>query len=417
MALVQPSLILPISAITPNQSSTIKFNFGIGNTDIIQSSKISIYDNPSATSPVATSVYNSINNIHEISATVTSGLTVETQYYITIQTYTGLNATGTASVESNRVLVWTLNSPSLTITSPALNVTISVNTLYVEANYITGITNTSLTVDNKLSYYSFQLLDGNNIIYTSGNIIGEGTKVTDTNYTINYTFNGISNGTYTLRVVGMSNQNMTVIATRSIIVETQVITFRTASVINNVCEGYITVECNITNIEGETNGEVNDDGWIQLVGLPDGINGYITWNDGYNFPATVSNTNTFSNWTLQLWGFNFKIVSNTMPSLNDNINYLIQLRNMSEGKNSVDGEIDIYIVYDPTKEHIRADLYIYPYGNRNYSISKYIPSNVINIPTNGTDLTDSDNLTVWVRSLNGDYDIKLRNITTNDPTI
>ncbi|MDD4804986.1 MAG: hypothetical protein PHN69_07660 [Candidatus Pacebacteria bacterium] len=427
MALVQPSLILPISAIIPGQPSIIKFNFGVGNTSIIQSTKISIYSNPSDTIPKATSIYNSTTNTHEISASVTNTLETQKQYYMSIQTYTGINASGTSSAESNKVLFWALNPSTLNITAPLTDVTITVNTLYVEATYNTGITDPALTVDNKLSYYSFQLLKDGSVIYSSGNIIGEGTKLTDNTYNITYTFNGLTNGNYILKVTGISNQNMVVTAERSIIVDTQIISFKTATVVNNICEGYISVECNITNIDGKTNGITHDeDGWLQLNDLPSGIKGYITWDNGYNFPSVVSGINTFSNWTLQLWGFNFKTAPDVSPyggtpiprTLSTNTNYLIQLRNLSVEGDVTTGEINIYIVYDTDTNHVRADLYVYPYASEDsYSISKYVPSNTISLPTQGASLTVADNLTLWLRSLNGEYDIQLRNITKNEPPI
>lgn len=412
MALVQPSLILPIAAITPNTTSTIKFNYGAGNTEIVLSSKISIYANPSDTTPVVTSTYNSTTNTHVIAASVTNALTVQRQYYMSIQTYTGLNATGNASAQSTLTLFWTLNRPSLTIVAPSTDVTTKVNTLYVEANYDTNVTSSSIPVDNKLSFYSFQLLKGTEVIYNSGNIIGEGTLVSGTTYSIKYNFNGLSNGNYTLQVTATSNQNMTAIALRSVTVETQIVSFKTATVINNVCNGYITVECNITNIDGKTNG-IPKDGYIQLIGLPDGAKGYITWDNGYNLPSVASGTNTFSNYTMQIWGLRFTPASHAVPydgetnkqTLSTNTDYVVQLRNLNLENNNTSGEIDIYIISLGASMY-RADLYVYPYGSRgdSYNISKYIPSNEQRFAS----LESSFSL--WMRSKDGEYEVQLHTL-------
>ena len=424
MALVQPSIVLPIPAVIKGRTATINFNFGLGSINIAQSSKISIYEYPNDSSPLVTSVYNSTTNQHIISSVETDKLTTEKEYYMSIQTYTGTDATGESSAESIRSAFWVLDTPLMSILAPAENTVVAVNTLYVEATYNTGIVN-DIAVDNKPSYYSFELIQNDNIIFTSNYIIGEGDKKTNTDYSLSYTFNGLTNGRYILRVNAVSTQGMKISVERNIEISTQIIAFKTATAINNKCEGYVTVECNITDIKGQSNGIVNEDeGWLQLVDLPEGIEGYITWDDGYNFPSASVGKNLFSNWTLQLWEFNFRPTSRVPDSVTNlsptglrlDKSYIIQLRTLNETKDVTSGEIDVYIVYDTSKQYIRADMYVYPFASaKGYGVSKYIPSNSIQIPDEGSTLSTADNLTIWIRSLNGEYDIKLRNITKNEP--
>lgn len=423
MALVQPSFILPVTALVKDEQLTYKFNFGIGNTSIVQSSKINIYDTPNASTPIVTSVYNSTLNEHIIQDTTLNSLTVEHQYYISIQTYTQINAGGTASPESSRITVWCLNSPELIINSPSPNESLTINSFVAEAQYITGITDYTLGVNNKLNQYLFELLQGNTVIYTSENIVGEGTPVSEAvdnqEYIISYNFVGVNNGTYTLRVTGITSENITIVTSETFSVDVDISEFKTAQVSNNICEGYINIECNINAIEGETNGIPHNEGWVQLTGLPNDLNGYVKWDSGYDFPSSAQG---FSNWTFQIWGFNFNPapyvnpIINSNTGKNDNLNYLIQLRNIEYESTRINGEIDVYIVKTP-ENTIQAEMYIYPNAQADYDISTVIKSNAIPIPENGTDLLDSQQVSVWVRSLNGYYEIFLRNITTNTPPI
>lgn len=425
MALVQPSFILPPSALIKDETLTYKFNFGIGNTDIVQSTKINIYDSPNATTPVATSIYNSTLNEHQIAPSVTEDLTVQQRYYLTIQTYSQANAMGTESVESPRVTVWCLNLPTLTINTPQPNEHLKVSGFAAEATYNTQITDPQLGVENTLQQYRFDLMQGGAVIYTSDNIVGEGTPLsgefTNTEYSISYNFPSVSNGIYTLLITCITTESITLTASVLFNVDVDITEFKTAQVSNNVCEGYINIECNITNIEGETNATVHPESWVQLVGLPNDIEGYVKWSHGYNYPQNIINGQTFSNWTLQLWGFDFSQAPYTSLQLdsnnsNTNTNYLVQIRGYQYENNDLDGEIDIYIVkVDDT--NIQAEMHVYPYAPNDYTISQTIHSNTIPIPTNGTDLTDSDLLSLWVRSVNGYYEVFLRNITQSTPPI
>lgn len=385
MALSQPSIVFPVSAFVQGQDNTITFSFGFGSTEIVQSTKVLIYKNPSDTSPVATSVYDGVNNVHIIASSVISTLTAQTPYYVSIITYSGKNATGTASAESVRVLIWKLNPPTLTIDFPVSDTIISVNSVSVQATYNTGVTGSTVSLSNNLTSYKFDLIQNNRIIYTSEEIYGTGTNISNNNYTIQYTFNGVNNGAYILQITCVSSENIVTTARVNISVSTTVLNFKTANVINNKCDGYITVECNLTNISGTTNGSIQN-GWLKLDGVS---NGYITWDNGFNFPKNAYGFNTYSNWTMQLWGFNFKPASVVDPykgsfqagKLSTNTNYIIQLRSNTDTPNLIEGEIDIYIVYDTDTSHVRADMYVYPFANvDSYGISKYIPSNTISIP-------------------------------------
>lgn len=423
MALVQPSFIIPVPALVKNEVLTYKFNFGIGNTSIVQSSKINIYDAPGSTTPIVTSVYNSTLNQHVVQADALESLTVEHQYYISIQTYTQINATGTASPESSRITVWCLNIPTLSITTPTANEDLTVNSFIAEALFDTEVSDYTLGINNKLNQYIFELLQGNTVVYTSGNIIGEGTPVSEaannTQYTIAYNFIGVANGTYTLRITGITAENTTIIATQSFSVDVDISEFKTAQVSNNICEGYINIECNINNIEGETNGMPHNEGWVQLVDLPNDIKGYVKWDSGYDFPVNAQN---FSNWIFQIWGFNFTPASyvnaqiDTPNGQNQNKNYVIQLRNVAFDSNTVNGEIDVYLVKTP-ENLLQAELYAYPYAQQSYDINYCIKSNAIPLPQSGTDLLDSEQVSVWVKSMDGLYEVFIRNITTNIPTI
>lgn len=459
MALAQPSIVTPVPAVisrmTPPYDLEIRYSYGTGSTTIANRTILYFYENIGDAQPALTHeqvLGSTIQNIHTITAIEIADyladgtLKVETKYYITLQL--GTNNSSEVSPLSAYREIWVLNPPTLSITQPSSDVTIDVSTLTVQATYNTGITGTNVNANNDINTYIFELKQGNDVVLSSGTLLGSSATPTPNTqeFTLSYTFTNIPTNTnaYTMTLTVVSAQNITTTASRSVSVLVEQLGFNTARVTNNICDGYITIECNITNIEGELTGGGSHHGstetmtgWIDLTTNAPQAN--INWDTGYTFPSTSSGSSTYSNWTMRLWGFHLLPVANTSPFYNattgatqaseNNINpsttnqYLLQFRNVEGVEETtyqtlLGGEIDIYIVgtnYSNGKPaQIHAEMYVYPFATtKGYGYSKYYQSGSLAFPSDpstGIDPSTCDNIMIWVRSLNGEYEIQIEKI-------
>ena len=237
-----------INAFNATQGTTIDFNI-IGGTEVIRSNKIYIYD-LSDNSLICTHLYVSTESIHELPPNTSSSIvyasgkssadfTNNTQYYAQIQTFTDTNGTQGASGLSVAKLFWCLPTPTLTLST--IPTTISTTSYNVSATYTP---NTSGGATNEIQEFQFNLYSGvGALLQTSGVVLyGEGVD-------LSYNFSGLDVGsTYYVTLNVTTTQGMSVSAqsnTFSVSIDTP--TMGSASVVNNGCDGYISVTSNLSS--------------------------------------------------------------------------------------------------------------------------------------------------------------------------
>ena len=251
-----------INAFNATQGTVIDFNI-IGGTDLVRSNKIYIYD-LSDNSLICTHLYTSTESIHELPANTDSSIVYESgkssadfvnskQYYAQIQTFTNTAGTQGGSGLSVAKLFWCLPTPSLTIsTIPASIQTTSYN---VTAIYNSNITSEDVTVPNIVQQYQFNLYSGTSVLLqTSGVIIGSGEQQgTSTTYNLSYNFTGLSVGSsYYITISATTTEGMTLSAQSSTFtVSIDTPTLGKATVVNNACDGYISVTSNLSSSYSE----------------------------------------------------------------------------------------------------------------------------------------------------------------------
>lgn len=243
-----------INAFNATQGTIIDFNI-IGGTELVRSNKIYIYD-LSDNSLICTHLYVSTESIHELPANTDGSIVYESgkssadfvngkQYYAQIQTFTNIAGTQGGSGLSVSKLFWCLVDPSLTInTIPS---SISTTSYNVSATYNA---NTSV-VSNIIQQYQFNLYSAtSSLLQSSGVIVGNGTQQgTSTTYNISYNFSGLSVGnSYYVVVDVTTTQGMSISAqsgTFTVNIDTP--TLGEATVVNNACDGYISVTSNLSS--------------------------------------------------------------------------------------------------------------------------------------------------------------------------
>ena len=274
-----------INAFNATQGTTIDFNI-IGGTELIRSNRIYIYD-LSDNSLICTHLYVSTESIHELPANTDGSIVYESgkssadfvngaQYYAQIQTYTDTNGTQGGSGLSVAKMFWCLGDPTLTIT--AIPSTISTTSYNVSATY----TDTSASVvSNIIQQYQFNLYNATgSLLQSSGVVVGSGTQQgTSAVYDISYNFTGLNVGSsYYVTVNVTTTQGMSVTAqSNTFTVSIDTPTLGEATVVNNACDGYISVTSNLSGEYGEgiTNilvkrQDVDDvsGGWLTLYSQP-----------------------------------------------------------------------------------------------------------------------------------------------------
>lgn len=273
-----------INAFNATQGTTIDFNI-IGGTELVRSNRIYIYD-LSDNSLICTHLYISTESIHELPAKTDSSIVYESgkssanfvngaQYYAKIQTYTDTAGTEGGSGLSVAKMFWCLVDPALTITT--IPSTISTTSYNVSATYND---NTSV-VSNIIQQYQFNLYSATgSLLQSSGVVVGSGAQQgTSTIYGISYNFTGLSVGSSYYVVVDVTTtQGMSVSAQSStFIVSIDTPTLGEATVVNNACDGYISVisslgnqySANITNILVKRQDVADVSGaWLTLYSQP-----------------------------------------------------------------------------------------------------------------------------------------------------
>ena len=274
-----------INAFNATQGTTIDFNI-IGGTELIRSNRIYIYD-LSDNSLICTHLYVSTESIHELPPNTDGSIVYESgkssadfvngaQYYAQIQTYTDTNGTQGGSGLSVAKMFWCLGDPTLTITT--IPSTISTTSYNVSATY----TNTSASVvSNIIQQYQFNLYSATgSLLQSSGVVVGNGTQQgTSDVYDISYNFTGLNVGSsYYVAVNVTTTQGMSVTTqSNTFTVSIDTPTLGEATVVNNACDGYISV---ISNLSGEYDASITnilvkrqdvDDvsgGWLTLYSQP-----------------------------------------------------------------------------------------------------------------------------------------------------
>ena len=243
-----------INAFNATQGTTIDFNI-IGGTELVRSNRIYIYD-LSDNSLICTHLYVSTESIHELPANTDSSIIYESgkssadfvngaQYYAQIQTYTDTIGTQGGSGLSVAKMFWCLVDPTLTITT--IPSTISTTSYNVSATY----TDTSASVvSNIIQQYQFNLYSAvGSLLQSSGVVVGSGTQQgTSASYDIAYNFTGLNVGSsYYVTVEVTTTQGINVNAqsgTFTVSIDTP--TLGEATVVNNACDGYISVISNLS---------------------------------------------------------------------------------------------------------------------------------------------------------------------------
>lgn len=254
-----------INAFNATQGTTIDFNI-IGGTELIRSNRIYIYD-LSDNSLICTHLYVSTESIHELPPNTDGSIVYESgkssadfangaQYYAQIQTYTDTNGTQGGSGLSVAKMFWCLVNPTLTITT--IPSTISTTSYNVSATY----TDTSASVvSNIIQQYQFNLYSATgSLLQSSGVVVGNGTQQgTSDVYDISYNFTGLNVGSsYYVTVNVTTTQGMSVNAqSNTFTVSIDTPTLGEATVVNNACDGYISVTSNLSGeYGGSGSGEI-----------------------------------------------------------------------------------------------------------------------------------------------------------------
>ena len=254
-----------INAFNATQGTTIDFNI-IGGTELIRSNRIYIYD-LSDNSLICTHLYVSTESIHELPPNTDGSIVYESgkssadfvngaQYYAQIQTYTDTNGTQGGSGLSVAKMFWCLGDPTLTITT--IPSTISTTSYNISATY----TDTSASVvSNIIQQYQFNLYSATgSLLQSSGVVVGSGTQQgTSDVYDISHNFTGLNVGSsYYVTVDVTTTQGMSVTTqSNTFTVSIDTPTLGEATVVNNACDGYISVTSNLSGeYGGSGSGEI-----------------------------------------------------------------------------------------------------------------------------------------------------------------
>ena len=254
-----------INAFNATQGTTIDFNI-IGGTELIRSNRIYIYD-LSDNSLICTHLYVSTESIHELPPNTDGSIVYESgkssadfvngaQYYAQIQTYTDTNGTQDGSGLSVAKMFWCLGDPTLTITT--IPSTISTTSYNISATY----TDTSASVvSNIIQQYQFNLYSATgSLLQSSGVVVGSGTQQgTSAVYDISHNFTGLNVGSsYYVTVNVTTTQGMSVTTqSNTFTVSIDTPTLGEATVVNNACDGYISVTSNLSGeYGGSGSGEI-----------------------------------------------------------------------------------------------------------------------------------------------------------------
>lgn len=284
-----------INAFNATQGTTIDFNI-IGGTELVRSNRIYIYD-LSDNSLICTHLYVSTESIHELPPNTDGSIVYESgkssadfvngaQYYAQIQTYTDTAGTQGGSGLSVAKMFWCLVDPTLIITT--IPSTISTTSYNVSATY----TDTSASVvSNIIQQYQFNLYSVvGSLLQSSGVVVGSGTQQgTSDVYDISYNFTGLNVGSsYYVTVEVTTTQGMNVSAqSNTFTVSIDTPTLGEATVVNNACDGYISVISNLSEQYDESITNI-------LVKRQDVADVSGTWLTLYSQPITQASDMNFT---------------------------------------------------------------------------------------------------------------------------
>lgn len=401
-------VIQTINAFDVANGTTVRFNI-VGNTDLIRSNKISIYDTDNIL--VATNIYNSTRLENIIPANL-QGLTNGNSYYAIIDVYNTLDASGDSVGTSLGKQFWCLPTPTLTLTMPASDITISETSQEFIARYTMYPNMTISDVENKIQFYRFNLYKGappaQVLVNTSRDIYGAGSEISSGVYQINYNFNNLENNSeYYVELIITTQQGMSLTATsHSVTISLSDETFTAAEVTNYTCEGYIEVKSNITNLLGYTNADFEDgDGYIDLT--EDGK--YVIW--GYDpilkedtYPLTFPTTN-MSGHSLMQWSAILEVFdlnsSVTNPYNEEDTSYIFKCTDLV-------GSNGVYLYLRREGNNIWGELYAVTDLDELMSTA-YVKSNTLAI-------ADGSNTHIYIliRCSAGWYDVQLSTSLPNE---
>ena len=250
-------LINQINAFNVDVGTTIEFNI-IGGTDLVRSNILYIYD-LSDNSLICTHLYITTDNLHILPAKTDSSIIYANgkssddfvnnkQYYAQIQTFTDTAGITGGSGLSISKLFWCLPTPSLTI--DAIPAVIAITSYNVSALYNNNI-NTEIDVVNIAQQYQFDLYNSAGVLQlTSGIVLGSGERQGATNnYILNYNFTGLlNNSSYYVIVTVTTTEGMTLTyRSNTFLVSIDAPVLDKAIVINDACNGYISVTSNLSD--------------------------------------------------------------------------------------------------------------------------------------------------------------------------
>lgn len=243
-----------INAFNVTQGTTIDFNI-IGGTDLVRSNIIYIYDLDD-NSLICTHLYVSTESIHELPSNTDASVVYESgkssadfvngkQYYAQIQTFTDTNGTQGGSGLSVATMFWCLIDPTLIITT--IPTTISTTSYNVSAVYNA---NTEI-ISNIIQQYQFNLYSATgSLLQSSGVVVDSGAQQgVTTIYDLSYNFTGLDIGSsYYVIAEVTTTQGMNVSAqSNTFAVNIDIPTLGKATVVNNACNGYISVISNLSD--------------------------------------------------------------------------------------------------------------------------------------------------------------------------
>ena len=281
MALTKP-ILYSISAFDATQEQTFIFNV-VGGDQVVKNELI--ITDQSNNSVVYDQIQTTFSFKHVLPAnTLTNG-----EYYSAVViTY---NANNDSSAPSSGIQFYCFSEPSFNFTNiPAGNV------IY-NATYSFEITYDQ-NEGEMLNNYTFNLYDyQRNLLTTSGMLNVGGAAILP--LIVRYTFTGLSDdSSYYIQATGKTINGMS-LDTGLILISIQYTTPNVFSImeLNSNCDGgYITIQSNLTSIDGESIPDPPDyvDGntAVNVTGIGD----YVLWNNGFNIA---------DDFTASLWGRDF----------------------------------------------------------------------------------------------------------------
>ena len=249
-------IITTFDAFNVNIGTIIDFNI-IGGTNIVRSNKLYVYDLNNDL--IFTHLYVSTESIHELpdkndssivyaSGKTSSDFVNQRQYYACIQTFTDTNGIEGASGYSTAKLFWALPTPLLSINE--IPASIDITSYNCIALFDANIT-LDIGTSNIIQQYKFDLYKSTGVlVQTSGVIVGSGEQIGASHqYNIHYNFINLENlSSYYIVVTTTSTEGMVNSTTSTTFtVNTNAPTLGKATVINNSCDGYISITSNLSS--------------------------------------------------------------------------------------------------------------------------------------------------------------------------